>query len=150
MIFKKVDGTEIVLEDYIKNYIKEHPDVELLIGCDSQNRRKQTSFALVVAMYNPGHGAHVVFKRWKERRGPSRNERLLKEVWSSVECAEELKRCGINNIKYIDVDLNPSPKYRSNDVLSSAKGMVEGMGYEMRYKTLGPLVTSMADTIARK
>ena len=107
-------------------------------------------FALVVALYNPGHGAHVVFKRWKENRGPSRNERLLKEVWSSVECAENLKKAGIYNVKYIDVDLNPNPKYRSNDVLSSAKGMVEGMGYEMRYKTLGPLVTSMADTIARK
>lgn len=150
MKFKKIDGTEIVLEDYIKDYVRTHPGIELLIGCDSQNRRKQTQFALVVAMYNPGHGAHVVFRRWKERRGPSRSERLLKEVWSSVECAEELRKAGIDNIKYIDVDLNPNPKYRSNDVLSSAKGMVEGMGYEMRYKTLGPLVTSMADSIARK
>ena len=150
MIFKKVDGTEIVLEDYIREYMGTHPDMELLIGCDSQNRRKKTMFAIVVAMYNPGKGAHVVFKRWTERRGNSRNERLLKEVWSSVEVAEQLRQSGITNVKYIDVDLNPNPKYRSNDVLSSAKGMVEGMGYDMRYKTLGPLVTCMADSLVRE
>ena len=41
------------------------------------------------------------------------------------------------------------PKFKSNEVYNSAKGMIEGMGYEVRYKTLGPLVTTMADYVVK-
>ena len=61
MIFTKIDGSKIELESYIINYMKDHPGIDIMVGCDSQNRRKKTSYAAVVALYNPGHGAHVIY-----------------------------------------------------------------------------------------
>lgn len=148
MEFKKIDGTIIDLEEYVSNYMKSHISTEILVGCDSQNRRNKTSYAAVVALYNPGHGAHVIFRRWSTKKETVRSSRLLNEVWSSVEIAEVLKSTGYKP-KYIDIDINPDPRYRSYEVFSQATGMVEGMGYEVRFKTLGPLVTSMADHLAR-
>ena len=51
--------------------------------------------------------------------------------------------------KYIDLDLNPNAKYASNDVFQSAKGWVESCGYAVRFKSLGPLVTSAADWLVK-
>ena len=147
MIFTKIDGTKIELESYINGYMKEHPGIEIMVGCDSQNTRNKTSYAAVVSLYNPGHGAHVIFKRWTTKKETIRSSRLLNEVWSSVEIAETLKSTGYKP-KYIDIDINPDPRYRSYEVFNQATGMVEGMGYKVRFKTLGPLVTSMADHLA--
>lgn len=146
--FKKVDGKQIMLDNYVHNYIESYPETEVIVGCDSQNRRRKTSYAVVVALYRPGKGAHVIYKRWTTPKERVKDVRLLNEVWSSVETAELLRNTGIS-IKYIDLDLNPNPKYGSNSAFNQAVGMVEGMGYEARFKTLGPLVTTMADAIAR-
>ena len=148
MIFTKIDGSKIELESYIVNYMKDHPGIDIMVGCDSQNRRNKTSYAAVVALYNPGRGAHVIFRRWSTRKETVRSSRLLNEVWSSVEIAEAIRTTGYKP-KYIDIDINPDPRYRSHEVFNQATGMVEGMGYEVRFKTLGPLVTSMADHLAR-
>ena len=47
------------------------------------------------------------------------------------------------------MDLNPDPKYKSNEVFRQAVGMVEGMGYNVRYKTLGPIATYCADHLVK-
>lgn len=146
--FRKVDGKQIALDNYVQNYIESYPDTEIIVGCDSQNRRRKTSYAVVVALYRPGKGAHVIYKRWTTPKEKVKDVRLLNEVWSSVETAEFLRNTGVS-IKYIDLDLNPNPKFGSNSAFKQAVGMVEGMGYEARFKTLGPLVTTMADAIAR-
>ena len=147
--FKKINGKEIDLEEYSKNYMRENPQCQIMVGCDSQNRKGLTYYALVVGFYNPGHGAHIIFKRWKTPREKIRSVRLINEVWASLEVAEELKGYGLPKATWIDIDINPNPKYKSSEVFNQAVGMVEGMGYEVRYKTVAPLITTMADTIVR-
>lgn len=148
--FRQFSGKEIPsVSDYVKDYCKEHPSVEILIGTDSQNKGDSTTYSTVVAMYEPGHGAHCIFKRWKEPRERVRSVRLMNEVWASLNLAEELVKDGVKKPKYIDIDINPSPKFKSNEVYNSAKGMIEGMGYEVRFKTFGPLVTTMADWVVK-
>lgn len=144
-----MNGTRVDLVEYLKEYIASHPGIELLVGCDSQNRGRETSYAIVVAMYNPGHGGHIIFRRWKTPKEMVRATRLLNEVWFSVETAETIRKAGLPKPKWIDLDLNPDPKYKSNEVLRQAVGLCEGMGYEVRFKSLGPLVTTMADSLAR-
>lgn len=146
--FRKIDGTKIELIDYIKNYMQSKPKTEILIGCDSQNIRNKTYYAAVIALYNPGKGAHVIFKKWSTKKEIVRSNRLLNEVWSSIEIAEFIKTSGYKP-KYIDIDINPNPKFKSNEIFNQATGMIEGMGYNVRFKSLGPLVTTMADHIAR-
>jgi len=80
---------------------------------------------------------------------PTRSVRLLNEVWYAIETAEFLKEAGIPKPKWIDIDLNPDPRFKSNEVFRQAVGLVEGMGYEVRYKTLGPIATYAADHLVK-
>lgn len=54
---------------------------------------------------------------------------------------------GIQYIKYIDIDINCNARFKSSEVFSTAKD--EGSGYECRRKTLGPLITTMSDYLAK-
>lgn len=150
MEYKRLfDGQKVDLVDYVKDYMSTKENIEILIGCDSQNFSDKTIYAIVVALYEPGKGAHVLFRRWKSDRERVRATRLLNEVWYAIETAEELKNNGIPKPKWIDIDLNPDPRYKSNEVFRQAVGMVEGMGYKVRYKSLGPIATYAADHIVK-
>lgn len=148
--FKKCSGEKIEnIIEYVREYVEAHPTVEIMVGTDSQNRGSKTVYSTVIALYIPGNGAHCIFKRWKTPKETVRNTRLMNEVQASLEVAEELVNAGIKKPAYIDIDINPSPRYKSNEVFQAAKGWVEGSGYEVRFKTFGPLVTTFADWLVR-
>ncbi len=150
MNYKRLsDRNEVDLINYIKDYLEKHDDVDILIGCDSQNAQINTTYAIVVALYHKGKGAHVLYKKWLVPKERVRATRLLNEVWYSIETAELLRTSGIPKPKWIDIDLNPDPRYKSNEVFRQAVGMVEGMGYKARYKTLGPIATYCADYLVK-
>jgi uncharacterized protein len=141
---KKID-----LVDYIKSYLNAYPTTELLIGCDSQNYTYNTVYATVVALYKPGNGAHILYNKENLELEKVRSIRLMNEVWKSIEVAELLRNSGLPKAKYIDIDLNPDKRYKSNEVLRSAVGLVEGMGYTVRYKSLGVMATYAADMLVK-
>ena len=150
MHFKFFSGKEIEnTEEYIRNYLKDNPNIEIIIGTDSQNKSNYTKYSTVIVLYTPGHGGHCIFKRWKTPKEKIKNIRLLKEVEESLNIANKLVESGLPKPKYIDIDINPNPKYKSNEVYQAAKGWVESMGYEVRFKTIAPLVTSVADWMVR-
>lgn len=145
----------IDLIPYIKEYVNTHPNIEILIGCDSQNRKRETVYAIVVGLYSPGKGAHVLYSRYTTPREKDIATRLTKEVWASIEVAEHIKNeLGIIT-KYIDIDVNADLKYKSNTVLASMIGLCNGLGYKPRYKNSPekgntPLVTYMCDHLVHK
>lgn len=149
--FKKFDGTEINLVDYINDYLETHNDVEILVGTDSQNRGTRTVFCTVVALYHPGHGAHCIYQKWTTGRFRryEMDRRLMKEVEASLDVAQEIKNNCWDEPKYIDLDINPDEEAGSNVVFQAAMGYVKGMGYECRFKTLGPLITTLADYVVK-
>jgi predicted RNase H-related nuclease YkuK (DUF458 family) len=150
MTYKKLySGEKVDLLDYVKEYMELNNDVEILIGCDSQNFSDKTIYAIVVALYHKGKGAHVLYNKWKTQREQTRSVRLLNEVWYAVEVAETMKNSGIPKVKWIDIDINPDPQFKSNEVFRHAVGLVEGMGYEVRYKSLGPIATYAADHLVK-
>jgi len=149
--FRTLYGTPIpnVIE-YIREYISTKENVEILIGSDSQcYGNKKTIFGVVIALYVKGKGAHVLCTRETLPMEHNTASRLLGEVWKSIEMAEFLKENGLPKPTWIDIDLNPDPKYKSNSVLRQAVGMVEGMGYKVRYKHLGALMTYAANHLVR-
>jgi predicted RNase H-related nuclease YkuK (DUF458 family) len=75
--------------------------------------------------------------------------RLMNEVWKSVEVAEFLKENNLPKPTFIDIDLNPDPRYKSNSVLRQAVGLVEGMGYKVRIKGNGASVQYAANHLVR-
>lgn len=151
---------------YIKNYIKEFEDthfIEVIVGSDSQNRKRTTQYATVILLHKTdyesgiGKGGHVLYKLEKADRPytPSeaerrdhRSKRLLNEAWKSIEVAEMLRNNGIT-VDVIDLDMNPDPKYRSNDVLAQAMGWAEGMGYKVRCKPDAMSASYAADTLVK-
>jgi len=143
---------EVNYIEYIKEYIQKFPNVEILIGCDSQNKRRDTIYAIVIGLYVPGKGAHVIYNRFSQIREVENSVRLLNEVWFSVETAENIKNNiegAKDRIKWIDIDLNPDPKFQSNKALTSAIGIVKGMGYNVRHKGNSPVMTYAADALVK-
>jgi len=144
-----VSRKDVELIPYIKEYIKNHPNVDIIISCDSQNRKRETIYAIVVGLYNPGKGAHVLYSRFTTVREKVNSSRLLNEVWNSVEVAEEINNELGVKAKWIDIDLNEDKKYKSNEVLRSAVGLVEGLGYKARHKGLFPMLSYAADHLVK-
>lgn len=150
--FKKFNGEKLLnVFDYIKNYISERKEdnIEIIIGTDSQNKGSRTIYSTVIVLYTPGHGGHCIFKRWKTKKEKVRQVRLLNEVEESINIANALVDAGCPKPKYIDVDINPNPRFKSYEVYQTAKGWVESLGYEVRFKTIAPLVTSAADWLVK-
>ena len=149
-IFKTlVSNNKIELIPYIKEYVSQHENIEVLVGCDSQNRKRETIYAIVVGLYRPGKGAHVLYSRFTTIREKDNVARLLNEVWFSVEVAEAIKNDVGIKATWIDIDLNPDPKYKSNSALTSAVGIVTGMGYNVRHKGNSPIMTYAADHLVK-
>jgi len=149
--FRTLYGTPIPnVVDYVKDYLSNREDVEILIGSDSQcYGNKKTVYGVVIALYTKGKGAHVLCSRETVPMERNTATRLLTEVWKSIELAEYLKDNGLPKPQWIDIDLNPDPKYKSNATLRQAVGMVEGMGYKVRYKHLGAIMTYAANKLVR-
>lgn len=152
--FRKFDGTPINdFIGYVNEYLEVFNDepIEILVGTDSQTRGKETVFCTVVAFYHPGHGAHCIYTKWKTPRFRKSEMpiRLMKEVEASIEIAQEIKFHTWGEVKYIDLDINPEEDAGSNVVFQSAIGYVKGMGYAYRFKSLGPLITTLADSVVK-
>jgi predicted RNase H-related nuclease YkuK (DUF458 family) len=149
--FKTLYGNPIDdLVEYIKNYISTRSNVDILIGCDSQcYRNTKTVYGIVIALYTPGKGAHVLCTKESVPIEKTTSVRLLNEVWKSIEIAEFLRNNGLPKPSWIDIDLNPDPKYKSNSVLRQAVGLVTGMGYKVRYKQLGAMIQYAANHLVR-
>lgn len=143
------DHKEVDLLEYVKEILANKKDVSIYIGTDSQNSRNQSMFATVLVFHYGNHGGHVLYAKEKMPRFKTNQERLWKEVVNSVEVAQYLKEEGAIKIKYIDLDLNPDPRYQSNQILVAAIGWVASLGFESRVKSLGPYAAVMADLMCR-
>ena len=142
-------GEKIPLNEYLRDWLKDNEDHKIYVGCDSHNSGNKTTFAVAVVMHNQRKGGHVIYSKLVLPRMSSRYERLWKEVELSVETAQSMIDHGIQKPAYIDVDLNPDPRYQSNTLLRAAVGLIESMGMEARYKTLSPWAISIADTLCK-
>lgn len=149
--FKTLNGKKIDdIIAFIKEYKKEHKDINIFIGCDSQSNSKKTIYGVTIVLYTKGKGGLVLCKRDIQSKEYNLQVRLLTEVSKAIEIAEFIKENGITNIDFIDIDINPYKKYKSNTVFSQAVGMVEGMGYKVRYKHNGAVANRAANTLVRQ
>lgn len=152
--FRKFNGEYIEnFTDYINSYLEKYGDepIEIMVGTDSQSKGKETIFCTVVAFYHPGHGAHCIYAKWKTPRYRKSEMmiRLMKEVEASIEVAQEIKFKTWGEVSYVDLDINPVETAGSSIMLQTAVGYVKGMGYACRFKTLGPLITTLADFVVK-
>ena len=142
---KTVDPVE-----HLTEWISNNPGCKIYIGCDSHNQGNKTIFATVIVLhYGVGGGGHVSFEKTSVERIQDRYNRLWKEVELSVATAQLLLELGLSKPDYIDIDLNPDPKFKSNSVLRAAVGLIESLGIKARYKTTSPWAISVADSLCK-
>jgi len=81
--FRKFGGDHIPdIVEYIKNFIDKDPTVTITVGCDSIQKRRKTTFANTIMLYNTDirNGAHVVFFRESVSKIRDNQERLFREA----------------------------------------------------------------------
>ncbi len=144
---KLENGERVDLHDYLTQWFEKNKDHKLYIGCDSHNTSKNTTFAVVVVLHK-GNGGHVLYHRLTVPRLQSKHERLWKEVELSAEVAQTIMEYGIQP-DYVDIDLNPDPKFQSNSLLRAAVGLIQSLGLEARCKHNSPWAISVADALCK-
>ena len=81
--FKRFGGDYIPdIVEYIKDYINNDPTATITVGCDSIQKRRKTTYAVTIMLYNTDvkNGAHVVFFRESCAKIRDNQERLFKEA----------------------------------------------------------------------
>ena len=139
---------EIDLIPYIKDFLSKNSNTSIFIGSDSQNTRN-TTFVTVIVLHNAGKGGHVLYVKDIVPLIRDRFSKLWNEVEYSLQIANYLVENGIPKPNFIDIDLNPDPKYKSNQVLRAALGYVESMGYTPRCKPNAVVASYVADAICK-
>jgi len=139
--------TSVNLETYLGEYLSQNPEANIIIGCDSKNREDYTIYGLVIVLYKEKKGGHVLYAKERIPRVRDRWSRLWREVELSVALANELQEKGFPKAQFIDLDLNPDPRYKSNDVVRAAVGLVESMEYKARTKPFSLCASYAADKV---
>lgn len=172
--FKKFGGEVIDdIIEYLKPFINKGDDMRIIVGCDSQQKRSYTMYALAIVLYDQSlhNGAHVVFMRIRDKKEKSLINRLMNESLYSLDLAEYLdnnlegfyikpnfEKCKYNGLipsKKIEihVDVNPdegkNKQNKSNVVYSSIMGMISSYGFMVKCKPDAYCASCAADLLCK-
>jgi len=147
MKWKTLSGEQIPdIAEFIKKASADGQEVH--IGTDSLQTGRYTQFVTVVAVLNPPKGGRAAYTREIVPRISSLRERLLREVWKSVELGMAVAgEC--NGDLTIHVDANPSEKYMSSKYVQELVGLVVGQGFKALIKPESWCATHAADWTVR-
>lgn len=118
------------------------------IGTDSMQTGKYTQFVTVIAILTPGKGGRAAYKREIVPRIKSLRERLLREVWLSVELGLTLSSV-IPGELTVHVDANPEARHKSSQYIQELVGMVVSNGFAVKIKPESWAASHAADHIVR-
>ena len=156
--FKMLGGKEIDnIGEYVKSYLKLHPEVSIHIGTDSI---KNKHFATVICFQFPQRGVHYVFRKFYLDPIDDIRLKILKEAEYTMELAEHLdpfltsfkkKRMYESDSKIISlhVDVNPNECWGSNKAYREVTGWFIGTGYDVRTKPHAWAASSAADFLCK-
>ena len=168
--FRKVGGQKIPdIVKYVKDYVQNHSNIEVVVTTDSQVREGRTIFCTAVIMYDMGdgehgHGAHCIWRKWdtpefsvkskdEHFMEEQEKERLRREVRESCEVATELQNNGVT-VDLVEMDINPVPgekeKNHSNRIFEEMKAYVAWAGFDCSWKNDGNCFASFPDKIVKK
>ena len=120
----------------------------LHIGSDSLQCGKYTQVVTVVVVLNPPKGGRVAYCRQILPRIISLRQRLLKEVWASVEIAMQISP-EIRGDMTVHVDASPEEKNMSNRYVEELVGLIVGQGFKALIKPESWAASHVSDHIVR-
>jgi uncharacterized protein len=120
------------------------------VGTDSLQDGRYTRFITVVAVLKPSKGGRAAYSQEITPRMTSLRERLMKEVWRSVELGMLLAPLLPDEVKLnVHVDANPNEKFMSSKYVQELVGLVVGQGFNVKIKPDSWAATHAADHIVR-
>lgn len=118
------------------------------IGTDSLQNSRSTQFCTVVVVLTPGKGGRAAYCRDGVPKIKSLRDRLIKEVWRTVETAMLLNEVVTGELT-CHVDANPDEKHMSSRYVQELAGMVVGQGFRVLIKPDAWCATTCADHVVR-
>jgi uncharacterized protein len=118
------------------------------VGTDSQQSGRSTRFVTVVVILTPGKGGRVAYRRQAVPRITSLRERLLKEVWESVDLGLRLSPIVQGDLT-VHIDANPVVAHKSSLYVQELVGLVVGQGFKALIKPESWAATHAADHVVR-
>ncbi|RYY64432.1 MAG: hypothetical protein EOO12_09670, partial [Chitinophagaceae bacterium] len=90
----------------------------------------------VIVFLRKGRGGFFFIRSEKGERRMTVKERMLEEVTRSIDTAYELAPVFAKYGVPLEVhaDINPDPKFKSNEAFQEAMGYIMGMGFAFRAK----------------
>ncbi len=118
------------------------------IGTDSLQTGRFTQFVTVVVILTPRKGGRVAYRREVMQRITSLRERLLKEVWKSVDLGLQLTSIVKGDLT-VHIDANPVVKHKSSAYVQELVGLVVGQGFKALIKPDSWAASHAADHVVR-
>ena len=118
------------------------------VGTDSLQSGRFTQFVTVVVILTPGKGGRVAYRRLVVPRITSLRERLLKEVWESVDLGLRFSPI-VKGELAVHIDANPVVSHKSSRYVQELVGLVVGQGFKALIKPESWAATHAADHVVR-
>jgi len=132
--------------DFVREHAREGQVVHL--GTDSLQRARHTRFVTVVAILTPGRGGRAIWTRETRPRIASLRERLLKEVWESVDLGLQLSPI-VKGELTVHIDANPVAQHKSSAYVQELVGLVVSQGFRAVIKPESWAASRAADRLVR-
>jgi uncharacterized protein len=118
------------------------------VGTDSLQSGRFTQFVTVVVILTPGKGGRVAYRREIVPRITSLRERLLKEVWKSVDLGLRFSPIVKGDLT-VHIDANPVVAHKSSQYVQELVGLVVGQGFKALIKPESWAASHAADHVVR-
>ena len=133
-LFKVMGGTiEHDVCQYIATMLQEQA-VEIHVGCDSQNYKRNTIYVTTVVFRFPGNGAHVIYRKEKVPKIMDLWTKLWGETERSIALASLILHECNQRVEQIDLDYNTDPSYPSQKLISASSGYIASLGFKAKAK----------------
>jgi predicted RNase H-related nuclease YkuK (DUF458 family) len=118
------------------------------VGTDSLQTGRFTQFVTVVVVLTPMKGGRVAYRREIVPRITSLRERLLTEVWKSVDLGLQFTPIVPGELT-VHIDANPVVAHKSSRYVQELVGLVVGQGFKALIKPESWAASHAADHVVR-
>ncbi len=148
-VWKTIEGKPVVISEVLKESLSDATK-QVHIGTDSQQAGKRTEFVTVIAVVNPGKGGRAFYCRDTVPKIQSLRERLMKEVWMSVDtgltlCSTIPETTDIT----VHIDANPNVRYKSSSYVKELTSLVVSQGFKSVLKPDSFIASHAADHVVK-
>jgi predicted RNase H-related nuclease YkuK (DUF458 family) len=147
--FRTEQNLLVDIVDHTIQQVKEHDNIEIYIGTDSQNHGHVTKYSTAIVYRFGNNGCHYIHKEVKVPRIRDQFSRLFKEAEYTVEVAEIITKQTPIRIAFLEFDYNNKKKTQSTNVISAAVGWATSLGYKTKVKPDDMIATKAADKHSR-